>query len=110
MYTKWCNKALIEEIFTKGVAMHVNLQAAVDQLLSREKNVLIWRGTTTGDFLTYLYSTYHLEKERQDIIRGESSTPSSGSEICKFFGNCKFLMPRRFDVEIRVSKFIANQR
>ncbi len=43
---------------------------------SSKKDALIWRRIAIGEF-----SVYHMEKERQDLVRGDSSTQLRGSDI-----------------------------
>jgi ribonuclease HI len=74
--TNWWNKTLIEEIFTHEEALVISKLPVSCTL---QKDVLIWRGTATGEFS--VRSAYHLAKELQDAMSGESSMSSSVSEI-----------------------------
>lgn len=67
--TKWWNKELIEKIFTKAEVGVIN---KLSVSCSNQKDILIWRGTTTGEFS--VCNTSHMEKERQDSIKEDCST------------------------------------
>jgi hypothetical protein len=67
--TRWWNKPLITAIFN-----HEEVEIICNIPLSRygQPDVLRWQGTTSGEFT--VRSAYHLEKEKQERLRGESST------------------------------------
>jgi hypothetical protein len=45
----------------------------------QQKDIQIWRGANIGEFS--VCSAYHLEKERKDVSKAESSKQTSGSDI-----------------------------
>jgi hypothetical protein len=63
--SKWWNRELIEIFFSNAEVDVIN---KLPVSCSCQKDVLIWRGTTSGDFS--IRNAYHMEKERQDLIRG----------------------------------------
>jgi hypothetical protein len=44
-----------------------------------QPNLQIWRETSTGEFT--IQSTYHLEKDREEVHRGESSHNSDSHSL-----------------------------
>lgn len=75
----WWNISLIEKIFTKEVWVIYKLPVSS----TFKKYLLIWKGITTRDFS--VYSTYHIEKDRECSLRGESSIHSSEAKFGVLF-------------------------
>jgi ribonuclease HI len=76
--SKWWNLPLIHDIF------RVEEAVLIPQIpLSRynQKDVLTWRGTTSGEFT--VRSAYHMERDRTELLRGEGSKSSGMSNFWK---------------------------
>lgn len=47
----------------------------------RQQDVLIWRGTSNGEF--FVQSAYNMKKERKYMQRGDGSQPSGFGKLWK---------------------------
>jgi hypothetical protein len=53
----------------------------------QQKDIQIWRGTNTWEF--FVRSAYHLEKDRHDVLKVESSRQSSEIDIWRVIWQLK---------------------
>lgn len=73
---KWWNRELVERIYTPakvGVINKLHVSCTI------QIEILIQQGTTTSEVL--VHNAYHMEKERQDSLKGKCSNRHSKSEF-----------------------------
>jgi hypothetical protein len=74
--TRWWNIGLLEQIFSPGEAMTI---LSIPLSSTNNEDILLWRGTTKGDFS--VRSAYHLQKEMEEKTIAGYSTQRSCSVV-----------------------------
>lgn len=66
--TRGWNKALVNSVFAEE---EVDIIFSIPLSKYGNPNMLIWQGSSNGEFI--VRSAYYIEKDRQEVTRGECS-------------------------------------
>jgi hypothetical protein len=76
--TRWWNISLLEQIFFFSLE-EVKKILSIPLSSTNKEDILLWKGTTKGDFS--VRNAYHLQKEMEEMTIASCSTQHSYSDV-----------------------------